>query len=96
MRHWVLVTYDISSDKRWRKIHTLMQDYGQPIQYSVFMCQLTAIDEVRLMEAARDLIDPSEDQLILVRLQPAGKSLAGKLQSIGRPLVSLDLKRLQF
>ncbi|AUW95305.1 MAG: CRISPR-associated endonuclease Cas2 [Sulfobacillus thermosulfidooxidans] len=96
MRHWVLAAYDIGNEKRWRKIHTLMHDYGQPVQYSVFVCQLTPTDEVKLLARAREIIHPEEDQLILVRLQPIGRSLNNRIRSVGRPLTSLDIKKLQF
>lgn len=37
----ILVTYDIPSDKRRKKICEIMKDYGTHVQYSVFECELT-------------------------------------------------------
>ncbi|MEG8945798.1 CRISPR-associated endonuclease Cas2 [Rosettibacter firmus] len=37
----ILVTYDIPSDKRRKKICEIMKDYGNHVQYSVFECELT-------------------------------------------------------
>lgn len=96
MRHWVLAAYDIGNEKRWRKIHTLMHDYGQRVQFSIFLCQLTPVDEAKLVARAQEIIHPVEDQLILVRLQPVGGSLNKRIRSVGRQISNLDLKKLQF
>lgn len=36
-----VVSYDISNNKRRRKIAKLMENYGTRVQYSVFECRLT-------------------------------------------------------
>lgn len=33
-----VVVYDISDDKRRTRLHKRLQDYGSPVQYSVFEC----------------------------------------------------------
>ena len=43
MRTSYLICYDISDDKRLRKVFQTMRGYGDHLQYSVFECQLTAI-----------------------------------------------------
>ena len=43
-----------------------MKAYGEAWQYSVFYCALKAIDRVRLENAARELMNLREDQLLLV------------------------------
>lgn len=35
-----LVSYDITSDRRRRRIANLLENYGKRIQYSVFECYL--------------------------------------------------------
>ena len=45
-----------------------MKAYGEAWQYSVFYCALKAIDRVRLENAARELMNLREDQLLLVDL----------------------------
>ena len=45
-----------------------MKAYGEAWQYSVFYCVLKAIDRVRLENAARELMNLREDQLLLVDL----------------------------
>ena len=34
----ILISYDISEDKRRTKIHKMLKSYGQWMQYSVFEC----------------------------------------------------------
>ncbi len=41
MRRSYLITYDIRDDKRLRKVHRTMKNFGDHLQYSVFECQLS-------------------------------------------------------
>jgi len=41
-KQFILVTYDISDDRRRTKLHDLLLQYGIPVQYSVFECLLGA------------------------------------------------------
>lgn len=68
MRRCYLVCYDIRDPKRLRRTHKLMKAYGEPWQYSVFYCTLKAIDRVRLENAAREILNLKEDQLLIVDL----------------------------
>jgi hypothetical protein len=36
-----IVSYDISNERRWRRVFKLMRGYGQWLQLSVFQCRLT-------------------------------------------------------
>lgn len=78
MRYYVLVTYDISDNKRLNKVFRLLRGYGDHIQYSVFLCLLSKKDKVVLMEKINDLIKHTEDQAILITL---GR-VDGKRQSL--------------
>ena len=53
MRTSYLVSYDISDDKRLRQVFKIMRGYGDHLQYSVFECQLTPMDLVKLENWAR-------------------------------------------
>lgn len=79
-----IVTYDISNPKRLRKVHKVMKDFGEPLQYSVFCCDLTASSRVRCEMALKEVIHHTEDQVLFVDLGPA--SGRGKLAvvSVGR------------
>lgn len=61
MRSSYLVCYDISDDKRLKKIFKLMRGFGDHLQYSVFECQFTPADLVRCRESLRAIIKHTED-----------------------------------
>ncbi len=43
-RRVYLCTYDVSDDKRRSRLFSLLQDHGDHVQYSVFLCSLTRTD----------------------------------------------------
>ena len=43
-----LVSYDISDPKRLRQVHKTVKDFGWPMQYSVFICDVDAVEMVML------------------------------------------------
>lgn len=59
----VIVTYDISEDKRRTKIHKILKSYGQWMQFSVFECVLTVTEYIRLRNRLSKLIKPEEDSI---------------------------------
>ena len=59
----VVVTYDISEDKRRTKIHKALTSYGQWMQFSVFECVLTPAEYARLRNRLSGLIKPDEDSV---------------------------------
>lgn len=61
LKKFLLVVYDISSDKRRTKLHDLLLDYGTPVQYSVFECLLDAKSEQKMWKAVRRVIRPRTD-----------------------------------
>jgi CRISPR-associated protein Cas2 len=73
-RRRYLVAYDIREDKRLRNVASCMEGYGERIQYSVFICDLSD-QEVVLMRGDIEIrMKPSEDSVMVVDLGPAGDS----------------------
>lgn len=68
MRRCYLVCYDIREPKRLRRTHKCLKAYGEGWQYSVFYCNLKAIDRVRLENALREIVNLKEDQVLIVDL----------------------------
>jgi CRISPR-associated protein Cas2 len=66
MRNHYIVAYDISDDKRLREVYRTMQGYGDRLQYSVFICELSAKERVMLVTALEELIDQSEDCIMFI------------------------------
>jgi len=99
MRHYVLATYDIADDRRLRKIFKLLRGYGEHVQYSVFLCQLTDKDMVVLKEKISDIIHHKEDQAILLKLGPVDNkrdTLPHNWRVIGKPMTISDHSLMIF
>lgn len=39
--HLYLVAYDIADPKRWRRVFSVMEGFGEWLQLSVFQCRLS-------------------------------------------------------
>ena len=64
----LLVAYDITCPKRLRQMAHLLEDHGQRLQRSVFLCALTPNQIETLLKDARALIDVKTDHLFMLRL----------------------------
>jgi CRISPR-associated protein Cas2 len=60
---FVLIVYDISSDRRRTKLHDKLLDFGTPVQYSVFECLLDEEGLERMKEAVMRVIRPRVDRV---------------------------------
>ncbi len=89
MRKSFLVCYDISDDKRLRKVFQTMRGYGDHLQYSIFECQLTSTDLVRLRFELSAIIHHDQDQVLFVDLGPAEGRGDRVITSLGRPYTNM-------
>jgi CRISPR-associated protein Cas2 len=58
-----LVAYDIRHPRRLRRVHRVAKDHGEPLQYSVFVCDLTAMELIALKRALLAEIKTTEDSI---------------------------------
>ena len=65
-----LVSYDISDAKRLRQVHKTIKDFGWSMQYSVFICDLDAVEMLMLKQAVADIIHHGEDAVAFINLGP--------------------------
>ena len=84
-RSTYVVSYDISDDKRRTKVHRALTGFGDWAHYSVFFCELSEQELVRVRWRMRELINEAEDQVIIVEVGAAGRSLELSLEAIGKP-----------
>lgn len=84
MRTRFIVSYDISDQKRLRRVHRTMKGYGDPLQYSVFSCDLSPSERTLMIEALTKIINHREDQVMLVDLGPADGRGRWSIETIGR------------
>jgi CRISPR-associated protein Cas2 len=83
-RRRFVVTYDITSDKRRDKVAKAMLDFGDRIQYSVFLCDLNDRERVRLRARLDPLVNHAEDQILTIDLGPAALDIDQTISSLGR------------
>lgn len=71
MRNVHLIAYDISDPKRYRQVYKAMCGHGDPLQYSVFRCELSPIELQQLKEKLWPVLNLAEDRVMIVDLGPA-------------------------
>ncbi len=86
MRTLYLVCYDITSDRRLRKVYRIMNGYGDPVQYSVFLCELSRREKAELQDKLTAVLNCAEDQVMFVHLGPASGHGAWCFETLGRAL----------
>jgi CRISPR-associated protein Cas2 len=85
MRRRYLFSYDISDDWRRDRVFKTLRDHGDHAQYSVFFCELNTRELVVLRSALDGLLHHGEDQLMVLDLGLATRSLTECLEVLGRP-----------
>lgn len=58
-----VITYDIPSDKRRKKVADLLEGYGRRVQYSVFECVLSAEKYQELQQRLHKRVNLKEDSV---------------------------------
>jgi len=83
-RHVFLVAYDIRDPKRLRRIHKALRGYGDPLQFSVFQCALSAAERQLLVQDVSEIIHHAEDRVLIAELGPQEGRGAKACQILGR------------
>ncbi|MEM9489513.1 MAG: CRISPR-associated endonuclease Cas2, partial [Myxococcota bacterium] len=69
-RHAYLVCYDICDGRRLRLVYQTMRGYGDHLQLSVFRCDLSDAEKVKMVTELADIVQHDEDQVLIVPLGP--------------------------
>jgi CRISPR-associated protein Cas2 len=91
MRTTYLICYDISDEKRLRRVFKICKDYGSHLQYSVFESDLSQIEKTELEQKLSAEINAREDQVLFVELGPATGRGERVIQALGRPYSNIDV-----
>jgi len=76
-RNRYLLTYDVRHPRRLRRVHGVAKDYGEPLQYSVFVCDLTRVELVDMKAKLTAEMNQQEDSIGIFDLgPPSGRGLA--------------------
>lgn len=83
-RHRYVVCYDIREPGRLRRTHRTMLGYGDPLQYSVFLCELSKAERLLMEDALRQVVELGEDSVLVIDLGPATGLARGRIRTLGR------------
>jgi CRISPR-associated protein Cas2 len=71
-----LLAYDIRDSRRLRRVHRVAKDYGYPLQYSVFVCDLTRVELLSLKDGLLGEMSLGEDSVGIFDLgKPDGRGI---------------------
>jgi CRISPR-associated protein Cas2 len=73
-RRRYLVAYDIRDDRRLRSIAVCIEGYGERIQYSVFVADLSDREKYLLRADIESRMKQTEDSVMIIDLGAAGDS----------------------
>lgn len=71
--HLYVVTYDISDQKRWRRVFNVMNGYGEWLQLSVFQCRMSKQRHAELISLLSGIINHDHDHVLFVDVGPADR-----------------------
>ncbi|WP_424324901.1 CRISPR-associated endonuclease Cas2 [Gordonia sp. (in: high G+C Gram-positive bacteria)] len=82
-RSRLLIAYDIVDDPRRVRLSKVLESYGDRVQYSVFLIDLTAAQQIRLRKKVSDVIDPRVDSVLFCVVGPVGGTEKDRLTYLG-------------
>ena len=71
-RRRYILAYDIREERRLRRVCDVAKNYGQRLQYSVFVCDLSARELLWLKTDLGIVMNQGEDSVVLIDLGEAG------------------------
>lgn len=83
----VVISYDISDDRRRNKIARLLEGYGYRVQYSVFECELDGRQLLKLQRELRLLVRGALGES--ARFYPLPADAAGRVIVVGKDMARL-------
>ena len=90
MRNRYIVSYDISDPKRLRTIFNLMKGFGDHLQLSVFICELSLKEKAILLWKLEEVINHDEDSIMVARVGSAESSTLKRVEFIGTHKIISD------
>jgi CRISPR-associated protein Cas2 len=82
-RRRYLIAYDIADPRRLRQVCTLMEEHGERLQFSVFLCDLTIAERAELENAVTHVMKLAEDSIVEIDLGATDNPKP--IRAIGRP-----------
>ncbi len=85
MRDLYFVCYDVSDPQRLVKTYKKMCGYGDPVQYSVFACDLNDKEIIYLKDDLGKILNFSEDRVLFINTGQISKKNK-QITTMGVPL----------
>jgi CRISPR-associated protein Cas2 len=82
-RHRFIVCYDVREPKRLQKTHDVMLGFGDPLQYSVFVCDLSKVERMLMEDAVKEVVRLPEDYVHVIDLGPVRGRTLTRIRSLG-------------
>ena len=79
-----LICYDISQDKRRGRVAKLLEQFGDRVQYSVFVVDISPARMLRLKDQLTDTIDSGEDSILFCDLGRVAELSERKFSYLGQ------------
>ncbi len=83
LRNKYLVAYDVCDPKRLRKTFKKMQGYGEALQLSVFLCELSLKEKAIMISQLENIINRAEDCLMIINLGNAERNAEDIIEFLG-------------
>jgi len=84
MRNRYIVTYDVCEAKRLRSVFRTMRGYGDPLQYSVFVCELSPKERELMVADLEEVIDHDQDGIMIIDMGSIESERSGQVTFIGQ------------
>lgn len=65
-----MVCYDVSDPQRLSRTYRKMLGYGDPVQYSVFLCELSKSELILMRRDVEETLNLAEDRLLVADMGP--------------------------
>lgn len=85
MRRRYVITYDVSDDRRRDHVFTVLQGYGDHVQFSVFVAALTQQELIVLRTKLRRHLNEATDQVLIIDLGREETTSADPFEVLGTP-----------
>jgi CRISPR-associated protein Cas2 len=72
-RRRFLVAYDIADPVRLRRVCSVMEEHGERLQYSVFLCDLSIAERAEMESTITSIMNMAEDSVVEIDLGPAAQ-----------------------
>lgn len=87
MRIVYAVTYDIADNKRVKTVFKKMKNWGDHLQYSVFLCHLNDRELAEMRTELHNIIHHEEDQIMIIRLGPETGNAEKSISTMGKKFI---------